>query len=349
MSASWKSKALLPLLALGLSAMAGCIDEKIVFRDRELFEEPLASAGNFLGYSDVESQLTVCGNCHVEKQGEWIGTAHADAWAGLQGSGHAQTFCEGCHTVGQLGNTVAVPAGHEVTGEARYQDVQCEACHGPGLTHVTDPKDSTVPLAPLNVGVGATQGCGECHSGAHQPFVEEWVQSRHGDAGRTSFRTREDCAPCHGGKGALDAWGIKTEYLEKDDASASVGITCAVCHSQIEQVHKQVIEGRLWEEEPNKLPACVECHSPHKTRRAYGGDRGMPKGMKDKDCLECHGKEDLKSAAGDSLFVDEIAYSLSAHNETACAQCHAEVKASLTRPCETMLPQWWHLAKRRKT
>ena len=77
---------------------------------------------------------------------------------------------------------------------------------------VINPKDETVPLAPLNVGVDATLGCGECHSGVHQPFVEEWNASRHGEgANSPQYRTRTDggCNGCHGAEGALQAWGVE--------------------------------------------------------------------------------------------------------------------------------------------
>src|SRR5687768_18052648 len=51
---------------------------------------------------------------------------------------------------------------------------------GPGQTHVLNPDvAANKPLAPINVGVDMTQGCGECHSGAHQPFVEQWRSEEH--------------------------------------------------------------------------------------------------------------------------------------------------------------------------
>jgi hypothetical protein len=50
------------LALVGASVLSGCVDEKIVYQERELFEEPLANAANFLGYTDHESKLTVCGN-----------------------------------------------------------------------------------------------------------------------------------------------------------------------------------------------------------------------------------------------------------------------------------------------
>ena len=222
-----------PLVVLMVSGLAGCVDEQIVYRDRDFFEEPLAAAGNFLGYTDESSKLPVCGNCHVEKQGDWIGTAHADAWAGLQANPAAEAACEKCHSVNELGNTVTATAGHNATGEARYHDVQCESCHGPGLTHVSNPLDANAPLPLLNVGTDATQGCAECHnvnSGSHSPFAEEWNLSRHGGGTpRTSYRTRAGCSGCHGGEAALAAWGVNTEFVEKGQNQA-IGITCAVCH-----------------------------------------------------------------------------------------------------------------------
>lgn len=252
---------LLTLALLGLSAASACVDEKIVFRDRDLFEEPLAAAGSFLGYTDSQTKLTVCGNCHIEKQGDWIETAHADAWAGLQTSPGAQAFCESCHTVSELGNTVVDLAGHSATGEERYYDVQCESCHGPGLTHVTNPVGANVPLAPLDVGVTATQGCGECHAGSHHPFVEEWNLSRHGEgANAPQYRTRADggCNACHGAEGALAAWGINTEYLEKG-GGASIGITCAVCHDPHSAEHPGQLRYSVTTANV-ETNLCMKCH-----------------------------------------------------------------------------------------
>lgn len=248
------------VMAVVVAAVSACTDEKIVYRDRQLFEDPPAGAADFLGYSNVETGLTTCGNCHVEKQADWEGTAHADAWAGLQSSGGAQESCEGCHTVGQLGNAATTMAGYEATRDPRYEDVQCESCHGPGLTHASNPTDANVPLAQIQVGTSLTSGCGECHSDTHQPFVEEWEQSRHGEgANRPQYRTREGCSQCHGGKGALEAWGVNTNYLELNDASAEIGITCAVCHDphsgQNEHQLRFPINSR--EIETN---LCMKCH-----------------------------------------------------------------------------------------
>ena len=218
------------VFTVALLAPIGCVDESVVYRDRELFEEPLGAAGNFLGYSDVESKTTVCGNCHIGTQGDWVETAHADAWDGLQDSGHAQAFCEGCHTVSELGNVTTGTVGHGATMEARYEDVQCEACHGPGLAHVTDPDDATVPLAPMDLGLDLTVGCAECHQGAHHPFADEWAESGHGQVNAYPAG-RDDCVSCHTGEGAVDLMGVKTsflEYVEVTQPGEHLAITWAV-------------------------------------------------------------------------------------------------------------------------
>lgn len=230
MLATGRGWVLATLVLAAASVLSSCVDERIVYEQRELFEEPLANAASFLGYTDHASKLTVCGNCHIEKQGDWETTGHSGAWADLEASSAAETSCEGCHSVSERGNLESSLAGYNATQEIRYEDVQCESCHGAGLDHVTNPTDATVPLAALNAGADAVTGCADCHSGSHHGFADEWALSRHGDgANRPQYREREGCDACHGGEGALRAWGVNTEYLEKGQGD-EIGITCAVCH-----------------------------------------------------------------------------------------------------------------------
>jgi predicted CXXCH cytochrome family protein len=255
-------RAIFALCGASALSLGACIDEKIVFRDRELFQEPLAAAGSFLGYIDREDKLTVCGNCHIGVQREWVVTKHASAWKGLEDSGHAATSCQGCHTVSELGNVATGTVGHAATGEERYQDVQCESCHGPGLVHVLDPNDGTVPLAAMDVGADMTTGCSECHRGTHRPFLEEWSQSGHGSV-VASPAGRAECQSCHTGEGALAMFGVRTAYVEQDDVAGldqHLAITCAVCHDP----HGSDYSGQL--RFPIDVPdedqnLCMICHN----------------------------------------------------------------------------------------
>lgn len=263
------------VLSSSMVVAGGCVDERIVFRDRELVGELPAGNAGFVGLSDEERNLTVCGNCHVGYQGDWEQTAHADAWATLEESGNAQEFCEGCHTVNQNGNVAEEDGGWLAVEDTRYHNVQCESCHGPGLTHIQNPGDENVPLAPIAVGLDLTVGCGECHQGAHHPFVDEWEQSAHANI-QAYPADRADCEGCHTGEGALKTFGVRAEFLEKEATSAPgehVAITCAVCHDP----HSSEIGNQL--RFPIDVPSeeenlCMQCHHKRGTPDLASQSRG---------------------------------------------------------------------------
>ncbi len=226
---------------------AGCTDEEAVFGERPFFDDPSADASGFLGYDNRDLQLTVCGNCHVGQQSEWEETGHPHA-------------C--CHAVSENGNSAEDAVAWTATGDPRYHDVQCESCHGPGLDHVSSP-DIARPLASIAAGVDLTSGCGECHraeAADHKPFVEEWSQSRHGEgANRPQYRDREGCLTCHGGRGALEAWGVDDVFLENVEDTQGIGIVCAVCHDPHEERHPGQLRFAI--DVPDvDLNLCMKCH-----------------------------------------------------------------------------------------
>jgi len=182
--------------------------------------------------------------------------------------------------------------------------------------------------------------CGTCHHEGtpvsiqhdipQDRILENYSESIHGEGVfKKGLTVTAVCTSCH----------TSHEILEHDDPRSSinranVARTCMQCHARIEEVHVKVVEGRLWEEEPHKIPSCVECHSPHKARRP----RTEP-GAANQDCLRCHSDPTLtmvRNGKQVSLYVDEAAYSRHAHSGTACAQCHNDVTLSRTRPCETV-------------
>jgi len=223
-----------------LAGAAGCTDEKIVYRDRPLFETPAATAAGFVGYQSTTSKTPTCGACHVEVLGKWKETKHANAWATLQANAGKKGYCEACHTVNNNGNgKTDTIAGWRSTKDARYQDVQCESCHGAGTAHITNPTKANVPLVSLKAGSGFSNGCGACHSGVHNPFYDEWKVSGHGTLAKSkasAWRASADsayCQGCHTGQGALANWGIaqRTNYQEKAKGRGdTLTITCAICH-----------------------------------------------------------------------------------------------------------------------
>jgi len=249
------------LLVLAALALCACTTESIVYRTRPPFNPPPDSVNGFLGYFDVPAKTTTCGNCHVENQGKWKTTKHASAWGDLQASNHAASYCNNCHSVSQNGNRVGHPAGYAVKADSAYHDVQCENCHGPGLAHVQNPVLATVPLASANVDTGLVYTCAACHTGVHEPFVDQWKQSAHGSGpGYSAAAANPSCAPCHEGKAALQVkFGVTGKFLEKDSAGTLLRITCVVCHDPHGSPYTAQL--RADPSTPSLDNLCVTCHS----------------------------------------------------------------------------------------
>ena len=227
MQASLRRFVVLAAIVPATSLLAVACADKVVYEDNRIPTPPVAAAG-FLGFEDAAKNVTVCGNCHVGHQSDWRRTAHADAFATLTASPSKQASCEGCHTTNHRGSAVVdTTGGWTSVKDPRYHDVQCESCHGPGLTHAENPEASQ-PVA--SIAVSATAGCGECHNGTHHPFMAEWSKSGHAQV-IASPASRAECQACHTAKGALDAWGVTAIYKEKAGTTGhTLGVVCAVCH-----------------------------------------------------------------------------------------------------------------------
>jgi predicted CXXCH cytochrome family protein len=285
-----KTSWLIALLSLTGVATA-CVDEKIVYRDGPAFVAPPTAAANFLGYHDETIGRTTCGNCHVTQQAKWEQTAHSDAWQTLQASGSPAALCEACHTVSARGNPVTTAnVGFTSTRDSRYHDVQCESCHGPGLDHVTAPaRGQMLASVHADTGAGVTNGCAECHSGTHHPFVEEWRSSRHATSYTRAYNgatatapdiplgPRSACQGCHIGQKVLDAWGVNTNYSEKNAGqtiASGEGITCAVCHDPHGSPNSRQLRFAVDSRDP-ETNLCAKCHNRRSTPD-WSGSRDEP-------------------------------------------------------------------------
>ena len=210
---------------------------------------------------------------------------------------------------------------------------RCSTCHG---THdVQETKSHDSPVSPLKIPFL----CGRCHQEGspvqtsrviHQDHIlENYSESIHGEGLlKKGLIVAPTCVSCH----------TSHSILPHTDPSSSISrgkiaSTCTQCHAEIEAVHRKVIKGELWEKKEHVLPACVDCHQPHKIRKVF-----YEQGMADEDCLTLpraqgpQGRQD-----GRSLFVDKDELAHSRHAKTSCSQCHSDVNASLRRPCETIV------------
>ena len=263
-----------------------------------------------------------CIGCHADIEGKELphperlervncGRCHSEAQQQFDGSLHGKALARGDHLA-----------------------PRCETCHGKHhfIPPVNDPRSNVSPLRIPFL-------CGSCHSeGApvqqqreiHQSHIlENYSESIHGEGLlKKGLVVSATCNSCHTSHNILPHTDPRSSI-----SRANVAKTCTRCHALIEDVHRKVVKGELWEREPHVIPACVDCHQPHKARKVF-----YEQGMADKDCLLCHGDPALKSTEdGRPLFVNADELKGSMHTRVACAQCHTGVSPSRRRACETVI------------
>jgi predicted CXXCH cytochrome family protein len=321
-------------LAAGVHADVGCNDCHDVAADHPDSGAPPKPAAD------------LCASCHDGAPGELGAGAHA----ALASEGRAG--CVKCHgdphvirgAVGALDGCTACHAPvvalqrESLHGKAHAKGDKlaptCVTCHG---GHKVVPRsDPKSPVAVRNVPLL----CGQCHKEGtavsrfrdipQDAILEHYADSIHGEGlFKKGLTVTAVCSSCHTAHAILPHTDPKSSI-----AHVNVSKTCMQCHGDIEQVHRKVIEGKLWEESPQRIPVCVECHAPHAVRKVF-----YDAGASNADCLSCHGKPDLaKEVDGRevSLFVDGERYAGSTHAKIACAQCHSEVAPSHERPCDAI-------------
>ncbi len=269
--------------------------------------------------SSVHSSLG-CTGCHADLEGKEL--PHSTPLKKVDcGTCHSQEYEQ--HSKSLHGRAVA-------RGDSLAP--RCVDCHG---NHDILPvKDKNSAVAPLKVPFV----CGKCHRegtpvqknrdiGEHN-ILENYSESIHGmGLLQKGLIVAPSCASCHTPHSILPHTDPKSSIARRNIAN-----TCTKCHAQIEQVHRKTIRGELWEKEANVLPACVDCHQPHKVRKVF-----YTQGMADADCMRCHADQRLKARDGRPMFVNAEQVAGSRHAKTACSQCHSEVNASRVRPCETIV------------
>jgi len=213
----------------------------------------------------------------------------------------------------------------------------CKNCHGSHyILPPTDPNSSTYVMnIPLM--------CGRCHKEdtdmvkrhniPEKDIIQNYSMSIHGEGlFKRGLTVTAVCTNCH----------TPHKILPHTDTNSSIhrnniATTCMQCHAQIEQVHRKVIRGELWEKQPHVIPACIECHSPHKIRRVYYADT-----MNDEYCMKCHSNPGLlkrKDGKIDSLFVDLHEVRNSAHGANIeCIKCHVNVSNQKSPVCKNSGP-----------
>jgi thiosulfate reductase cytochrome b subunit len=243
---------------------------------------------------------------------------------------HAPVACGTCHSDEETQHSASLHGKAVKRGDPLAP--RCQDCHG--YHDIAPAKDPGSAVNPRRV----PYLCGRCHQeGApvqrqreiHQTkILENYSESIHGEGLlKKGLIVTATCTSCHTSHSILPHTDGHSSIARKNIAA-----TCSKCHGEIEAVHRKVIKGELWEKEVHVLPACVDCHQPHKARRVF-----YDQGMADRDCLRCHERENIKASRdGRSLYVDASLLAGSIHQKKACSQCHSGVTPSRLRPCETL-------------
>lgn len=209
----------------------------------------------------------------------------------------------------------------------------CSECHGDhDILPRTNPESRTYKM---NIPVL----CGKCHrEGApvarvynisEHNILENYTQGIHGiGMFKKGLIVSATCNDCHGNHLILPHTDPRSSI-----SLGKIAQTCMVCHARIEQVHTKVIRGELWEEKPGAIPACTDCHPPHKVN-----PQNIVITISDRACLRCHAKLDIHKTVDNkeiSLTVDNKDIAASVHREIPCVKCHSDVSPERSRPCET--------------
>lgn len=209
----------------------------------------------------------------------------------------------------------------------------CTECHG--KHDIYSPEDPKSPSYRMNI----PYLCGKCHrEGApvariykinERNIVENYSQSIHGEGlFKKGLIVTATCVDCHGSHEVLPH-----TYRNSKISPNNISDTCMKCHQKIEEVHVKIIENKKWEKQKGAIPACTDCHLPHKVRK-----ESIVLRVSDKACLKCHVKENIsKTEDGKiiSLTVHKNDVKSSVHSEVTCVKCHSDVNPLLNRPCQT--------------
>ena len=209
----------------------------------------------------------------------------------------------------------------------------CPECHG--NHYILPPSNDNSPVFKMNI----PALCGRCHrEGApvariynipEKEILTNYSMSIHGEGlFKMGLMVTATCNNCHGNHYILPATNPKSSI-----APQNIAQTCMRCHSRIEQVHIKIIKGALWEQRPGVVPACTDCHLPHKIRAAVQISE-----VSDQSCLKCHAKPDIHKVVNDStisMTVNKADIQNSVHRNIPCVSCHSDISPKHPRPCDT--------------
>ncbi len=318
-----------------------------------LFFAPILLLSSILAQSKDD---LVCLDCHGDKT---LTKTHNGKVISLFVNGksfassvHEEISCTGCHADVDPNNLphaekldrVACATCHEKAVEHFQRSLHalalkkgvnlapnCASCHSKHeILSAKNPRSKTYVMNIPNL-------CGQCHKEGtavsnlvnpdERKVLNDYSESIHGEGlFKRGLIVTAVCTSCHTSHDILPHTNSYSTINRNNIAK-----TCTQCHTRIEEVHKKVIRGALWEKQPHKIPVCIDCHAPHKVRKVFYDDS-----FPDDKCIKCHSQKDLKKVVNGkevSLYIDVEKFKNSSHKINSCIKCHTNISNSKNPVC----------------
>ncbi|MEE9516777.1 MAG: multiheme c-type cytochrome [Candidatus Adiutricales bacterium] len=132
----------------------------------------LLSLGTSLATEAKYVGVKKCKTCHKPQYKIWLTLSHAKALSVLSADEQKNPECLGCHTTGY---------GKPASSTAKLENVQCEACHGPGSLYKSakimskskykkDPEASRAKSIAAGLILPTEEACVKCHNDKSPSF-----------------------------------------------------------------------------------------------------------------------------------------------------------------------------------
>jgi cytochrome b subunit of formate dehydrogenase len=235
-----------------------------------------------------------CSTCHSDQQAVYDRSYHAQA---LKDGDKNAAGCIDCH-----GGPHEILAGSDPKSRVNHANIAatCGACHGQKFVM-------------------------EASGHSAQPFIS-YQESVHGRAVSSGSEKAAVCTDCHGAHEILRASDPKSSIFK-----FNVPVTCAKCHSSVQQEFAQSIHGQAIQRGNWQAPVCTDCHGIHSIKAHLDPNSSVSaQNLARVTCARCHEGVRLSQEMGipgarSSTYLQSyhgLASKLGSQIVANCASCH---------------------------